>query len=101
MLQFGKLCEFLSLFDANQQRKYTILMYILENNLQIADRNYFFECLNDIKLNIDFLSLDNFYDDEVLKYNTVQLIVSITHKVCHMKQNQHIILNRYLISLKN
>ena len=97
MVQFGELCEFLNLLEAQQQKSYDVLMYIVENNLSLVDQSYFFECLNDSRLNFEFLvSLENMCDFHVLKTNTIQLVVALIHKVCRLKQSQHAILSRYL-----
>ncbi len=97
MQQFCEFCEYLNLFDSNPQRIYEILVEVLETSLSLSDQNYFFECLSERQLSLeeawDGGGAAGSFDTVAYTIQTNQLIVALLHKLCRMKQNQHLILN--------
>lgn len=94
MQQFCEFCEYLNLFNASPKKIYEILVQLLENNLSLSDQNYLFDCLNERSLSLETPLFDtNGYDSNIFTVQTNQLIVALLHRLCKMKQNQHLILN--------
>ena len=92
MQQLCELCEYLNTFISQPEKIYKILVKILETNLELLDQNYLFDCLSERNLCLNPPLLSNF-EPNVFMVQTNQLIVSLIHKLCKMKQNQHMILN--------
>ncbi len=93
MQQFCEFCEYLNLFDSNPKRIYEVLVDVLERSLTLSDQNYFFECLSERRLSLEEANKIGLNDAIFYTVHTNQLIVALLHKLCRMKQNQHLILN--------
>ena len=90
MQQYCDLCENLNLFTTKPVEQYKIIMKVLQTSLTVSDHDYLYDCLN--RGDISNLNM-NEINSNIYQAKTNQLLVALIHKLCEMKQNQHLILN--------
>lgn len=103
MQQFVELCQQLAHLESEHELIYDILIDKLNYNLDPSDQNYIFDCLSKINFTLDdFASqlqsqsaaTNNNFQDDLNQNNLIesnQILVSLLHKLCQNKQNQHLI----------